>query len=1058
MNHWWQVTSKDALTRRAGLSAVLCLTCATSYGAANVEVYVAYAENVHTTPVFMPNPWYGNPNVTFLGYPSSPPAASAPLAWNTGGILIRNAGATPVVLGPGVRVDGFTNPATSFTLWDSTGNTGDGLLGSSGIPSSGLPLAPGQEVILAQTGASRSSSTDFNPSPCTPATPNPLCSSNFNTSAIPGYPVIHLTLNGVPETFTDSAQILNTAGINSATNQSVQWRLIGTTGPALPGGSGVNPPPVATWHNDNLRTGLNALETTLNVQNVNCMSKSMPCNFGQLFSYQVDSAVRGQPLFVPGVLINGPLHNTVFVVTTNNTVYAFDAESAVPVTNGKPLWTHALGTPPAMGSFPVYSTPVIDTTTSTLYVVTNTKANFATLHALDLSSGSEKFNSPTNIGGAVLGIGDDALGYNAATKTITFNVDNSTNCVNAGVSVTCKSFMMQRPALLLYNGSVYIAFGSDGDTPPFHGWLFGYDAGNIAQATQIFNTTPMATSTWDASYHASWHVAGGAFWMAGAGPAADGTGIFATTGNGEFDASYNFGDSIIRLIPPAPRSFPLPYWMPPLPPMVVADYFTPFDQQCLARTDSDLGSSGPLLLPPPNPPLLVQASKSGRIYLLNRTAMGRYHSSCSSPGGPPCEPIVQVIDQAIGVPAAGTPAQDSPAWCPAPVAFTAYISGTQMTVTAMSSGALTQNQTVFGPGVLPNTVITGVGAAGGGIGTYTVSVPQTVDSSAAPVSMVGSLDLVGSQATLGTPAWKGVLKGSPAYFNGSVYFKADNDYLKAFQLMNGQFASAPPIESTNQTASYANPSISYDSNTPNSQNSTGIVWTVENDSDQAVLYAYQATPSASVPANLQLLYKATVGPLTSFPAPATVAAGKVFVGTQNQLVAYGALPSAGEQTDTLKVKLTVSNGSKFDIFIDGVLQLQGAPSGALIGPLQLTLGTHTVSASLSAAAYGVPNSYSISYQQSCAADGTVNLQSGSPAYCTIVAQDVSCSSGTYWNPQTRQCASVCPASCVDGCYLPQLTPSGPVWVCKGGCPPGFTSCGLGVRGRPECVKPPEVCQ
>jgi len=47
----------------------------------------------------------------------------------------------------------------------------------------------------------------------------------------------------------------------------------------------------------------------------------------------------------------------------------------------------------------------------------------------------------------------------------------------------------QRPALLLSNGIIYIAFGSHGDVQPYHGWVLGYDATTLQQ-TMAVNLTP----------------------------------------------------------------------------------------------------------------------------------------------------------------------------------------------------------------------------------------------------------------------------------------------------------------------------------------------------------------------------------------------------------------------------------------------------------------------------------------------------------------------------------------------------------------------------------------
>ena len=70
----------------------------------------------------------------------------------------------------------------------------------------------------------------------------------------------------------------------------------------------------------------------------------------------------------------------------------------------------------------------------------------------------------------------------------------------------------------------------------------------------------------------------------------------------------DYGDSIVRLNAQ----------------LKVQDYFTPFNQQCLANIDGDLGSGGPLLLPDQH--RLITAGKEGRVYVINTTAMGHYHT------------------------------------------------------------------------------------------------------------------------------------------------------------------------------------------------------------------------------------------------------------------------------------------------------------------------------------------------------------------------------------------------------------------------------------------------
>ena len=92
---------------------------------------------------------------------------------------------------------------------------------------------------------------------------------------------------------------------------------------------------VLTAHNDIARTGQNLNETILTPSNVN------PTQFGKLFSQGVTGAILAQPLYVQGVTIGGNVHNVVYVATTSDDVYAFDADTNGGA-NANPLWQVSL--------------------------------------------------------------------------------------------------------------------------------------------------------------------------------------------------------------------------------------------------------------------------------------------------------------------------------------------------------------------------------------------------------------------------------------------------------------------------------------------------------------------------------------------------------------------------------------------------------------------------------------------------------------------------------------------------------------------------------------------
>ncbi|HXM59244.1 MAG TPA: hypothetical protein VN950_00215 [Terriglobales bacterium] len=343
---------------------------------------------------------------------------------------------------------------------------------------------------------------------------------------------------------------------------------------------------VLTWHNDNARTGLNSQEATLTPANVKTQT------FGKLFSRPVQGQIYAQPLYVPNVSIPGEgKHNVVYVATEHDQLYAFDADGLV----SQALWqdsfidpAHGITTVSTQGSpcksllpeVGITSTPVIDGTSDTLYVVVETDENGTVvqrLHALDIASGAEKFNGPVVIQASVNGVVFDAR-------------------------------QIQRAALLLENGSVYLAFASLCVPRPYHGWLLEYSAQNLQTPPEVFLTTPGGVK--------------GGIWQSGAGLASDGNSIYFGDGDGTFDADkggVNYGMSLLRLTTQGG--------------LAVADYFSPYNERLLSKQDLDLGSGGVLLLPKQagkHPYELVEADKTGSIFVVDRLHMGGFNSKTNN--------------------------------------------------------------------------------------------------------------------------------------------------------------------------------------------------------------------------------------------------------------------------------------------------------------------------------------------------------------------------------------------------------------------------------------------
>jgi hypothetical protein len=390
--------------------------------------------------------------------------------------------------------------------------------------------------------------------------------------------------------------VSNSAG--SATSNSAMLTVNAATGPS---GTSSNVD-VVTYHYDNMRSGQNTNETTLTTTNVT------QAQFGKLGSFTVDGNVDAQPLYLSNVAIpNKGTKNVLYVVTENDTVFAFDADS-VSGTTSTLLWSASML---ASGEIPsddrgcgqvtpeigITSTPVIDRTRNAIYLVAVSKTSAGNyihrIHALNLSTGADLFGGPTTVTATFPGSGANSSNGNVVFDPAQYN---------------------ERPGLLEIGGTIYTTWGSHCDDDPYTSWVMSYSADTLQQ-TSVLDLVPNGNE--------------GGIWMAGAAPAADASGnIYFIIGNGDFGTTLNAsgfpsngncGNCFAKISSTAP--------------LTLLDYFTPLNTVSESNSDTDFGSGGPVLLPDvvdstgTTRHLAVGAGKDANIYVVDRDNMGKFNAS-----------------------------------------------------------------------------------------------------------------------------------------------------------------------------------------------------------------------------------------------------------------------------------------------------------------------------------------------------------------------------------------------------------------------------------------------
>ncbi|HET9170089.1 MAG TPA: choice-of-anchor D domain-containing protein [Actinospica sp.] len=334
---------------------------------------------------------------------------------------------------------------------------------------------------------------------------------------------------------------------------------------------------VVTVSSDNQRTGWDQNEASLTSSSVT------GSDFGQLFSSDVTGQVYAQPLVVG---------STVIVGTEENYVYGIDSETGAIRWKDYlgPSWpASTIGCGDLVPDIGITSTPVYDASSGLIYLTAkvNNGANATVphyyLYAMSATTGAIATGWPVSIAGSP-----------SNDSTNTFNPERE----------------MQRPGILLQNGSVFMAFGGHCDYGPYRGYVVGV------------NTSTKSLHMW--TDEAGANASGAGIWQSGGGIVSDGgTGMFIASGNGVTppvgpgtSPPKTLSESVIHLSVASSGA------------ISASDFFSPANAATLDANDQDVSSGGPAALPDAEfgtatyPHLMVEVGKDGRMFLLNRDSLG----------------------------------------------------------------------------------------------------------------------------------------------------------------------------------------------------------------------------------------------------------------------------------------------------------------------------------------------------------------------------------------------------------------------------------------------------
>jgi hypothetical protein len=268
--------------------------------------------------------------------------------------------------------------------------------------------------------------------------------------------------------------------------------------------------------------------------------------------------VDSSPIYLHHVSVEGSVHDVIVVTTTYGKTIAIDADS------GRILWTF---TPPGYGRWAgsaqiTVASPVADPDGLFVYAASPN----GLIHKLSLADGSE-----------------DASG-------------------SWPTRVTLEPIHEKLGAALNIDGPdiVVATSGYIGDIPPYQGHVVLIDRAS-GRLLKVFNT--LCANRRELQVPSTCSASDSAILSRGGPVVEPGSGrILIDTGNGPWNGTTNFGDSVVELN---------------FPDLTLRQSFTPTNQEALNTSDTDLGSSAPALL---GENRVVLAGKDGimRVLVLSR--------------------------------------------------------------------------------------------------------------------------------------------------------------------------------------------------------------------------------------------------------------------------------------------------------------------------------------------------------------------------------------------------------------------------------------------------------